>query len=173
MPDDGIWIESTRGPDDKPVCLITWGSMQWYAPVADVRVTALDLLTCAAYAEMAMHLKLALDLDAGTASALMSDLLSQQRSEEFGTLSTITLMPAGSTKRRLAVVLLRRVRGGSGWDGEVDAAEARAMALRWLEVAEATESDQLVSEALRATRVCGTAGQEKLFGYLRELRAAP
>jgi hypothetical protein len=173
MPDDDLWIESTADADGEPVCLITWGPVQWYAPVADVRETALDLVTCAAYAEMAMHLKLALNLDAGTASALMSDLLSQQRSEEFGTASTITLMPAGSTKRRLAVVLLRRVRGGSGWDGEVDAAEARAMALRWLEVAEATESDQLVSEALRATGACDPAAQEKVFGYLRELRAEP
>jgi hypothetical protein len=173
MPDDSIWIESTADADGEPVCLITWGAVQWYAPVADVRVTALDLFTCAAYAEMAMHLKFALDLDAGTTAALMSDLLSRQRSEEFGTASTITLMPAGSTKRRLAVVLMRRVRGGSGWDGEVDTGEARRMALRWLMVAEATDSDQLVSEALRATGVCDTDGQEKLFGYLRELRAEP
>lgn len=43
--------------------------------------------------------------------------------------------------------------------------------LRWLEIAEATESDQLVSEALRAAGI-DDGTQEKLFGYLRELRAA-
>ena len=43
------------------------------------------------------------------------------------------------------------------------------MALRWLATAEATESDQLVSEALRATG-SGDGEQEKLFGYLRKLR---
>lgn len=23
--DDSIWIQSTRGPDDEPVCELTWG----------------------------------------------------------------------------------------------------------------------------------------------------
>ena len=48
-------------------------------------------------------------------------------------------------------------------------AEARSMALQWLEAAEATESDQLVSEALRGTGFDG-GQQERVFGYLRELR---
>ena len=43
------------------------------------------------------------------------------------------------------------------------------MALRWLAAAEATESDQLVSEALRATG-SDEGAQEKVFGYLRKLR---
>ena len=55
--------------------------------------------------------------------------------------------------------------------GELSPQEARAMALRWLAVAEATESDQLVSEALRATG-SDEAAAEKVFGYLRELRSA-
>ena len=75
--------------------------------------------------------------------------------------------PAGSTKRREALVLLKR----GSQAGELNPDEARAMALRWLAVAEATESDQLVSEALRATG-SDEAAAEKLFGYLRELRSS-
>jgi hypothetical protein len=44
------------------------------------------------------------------------------------------------------------------------------MALAWLEVAEATESDQLVAEALRAAGAVDEAAMGKVFGYLRELR---
>ena len=77
------------------------------------------------------------------------------------------LTPAGSTKRREALVLVKR----GSQDGALSPDEARAMALRWLAVAEATESDQLVSEALRATG-SDEAGTEKVFGYLRELRSA-
>ena len=47
-----IWIESTRDPDGQPVCLVTFDKLQYYAPVEDVRATAIDLVTCAAYAEM-------------------------------------------------------------------------------------------------------------------------
>ena len=163
---ESIWIESTRGPDDEPACLITWGPLQCYPTVAEVRETAIDLVTCAAYAEMMMTLVLKAGLPAATVSQFASDLLSGGDKRYFGTKATLTMLPAGSSKRREAFVLLKR----GSLEGSVSPAEARTMALYWLAVAEATESDQLVSEALRAT---GTddAGQEKLFGYLRKLRS--
>jgi hypothetical protein len=165
-PDDGIWIQSTRGPDDEPVCEITWGPLQYYAPVGDVRETAIDLVTCAAYAEMMMTLIVRAKLPPDVVSQFATDLLSGRGKRYFGAKTTMTLLPAGSSKRREALVLLKR---GSS-EGSLSPGEARAAALRWLEVAEATESDQLVSEALTATGV--DAGiQEKLFGYLRELRS--
>lgn len=74
------------------------------------------------------------------------------------------LLPGGSTRTGEAVVLLRR---GSK-RGMVVPSAARSMALQWLGAAEATESDQLVSEALRGTGLDGEA--ERVFGYLRELR---
>src|SRR5207244_3907920 len=94
-----------------------------------------------------------------------TDLLSGSGKRYFGAKSTVTMLPAGSSKRREAFVLLKR----GSLEGSVSPAEARAMALRWLAAAEATESDQLVSEALRATGSDDEA-QEKLFGYLRKLR---
>ena len=122
-----LLIISTRGPDDAPVCELAWRGEFWYAPVAEVRATALDLFTCAAYAEMIRHLMATLNLDAPTATALTSDMLGQLRSEEFGTPATVTLMPAvskpaGPAKRRKALVLIRRDRARRApWEGEVDA----------------------------------------------------
>lgn len=164
---ESIWIESTRGPGDQPVCLITWSAVQWYASVEDVRETAIDLVTCAAYAEMMMTLVLRVNLPAGVVSQFTTDLLEGREKRFFGAKSTVTLLPAGSSKRREALVLLNR----GSLKGAVSPGEARAMALRWLAAAEATESDQLVSEALRATGVAD-GGTERLFGYLRELRSA-
>ena len=167
MSDDTIWIQSTRGPDDEPACEITWGPLQFYAPVDDVRETAIDLVTCAAYAEMMMTLIIKVSLPPATVSQFTTDLLSGREKRFFGAKTTLTLLPAGSSKRREALVLLSR----GSQKGAVSPDEARAMALRWLAVAEAAESDQLVSEALRATGMAGE-GQEKLFGYLRELRSS-
>jgi hypothetical protein len=163
---DSIWIESTRGPDDEPACLLTWGPLQGYPTVAEVRETAIDLVTCAAYAEMLMTLVLKAKLPADVVSAFASDLLSGSDKRYFGTKATMTMLPAGSSKRREAFVLLKR----GSMEGSVSPAEARAMALRWLAAAEAAESDQLVSEALRATGITDGA-TENLFGYLRELRS--
>ena len=164
---DSIWIESTRGPDDEPCCLITFGPLQAYASVDDVRTTALDLITCAAHSELLMTMVVKVSLSAGVVSRFATELLSGAGRSYFGAKTTMTMLPAGSTKRREALVLLKR----GSQAGELSPDEARAMALRWLAVAEATESDQLVSEALRATG-SDEAGTEKVFGYLRELRSA-
>ena len=165
--DESLWIESTQGPDDEPVCLLTWGPIQCYAPVGDVRATAIDLVTCAAYAELMMTMVLRVGVPPEMASALATDLLSDAGREGFGRDATVTMLPAGSSKRREAFVLLDR----GAQRGVLSPYEARQMALHWLAVAEATESDQLVSEALRATG-SDEAATEKLFGYLRELRSA-
>lgn len=164
---ESIWVESTRGPDDEPACLIRWGMLEYYAPVADVRETAVDLFTCAAYSELMMTLLVKLDLPPHVVSQMTTELLDDREKRYFGALTTITLIPAGSSKRKEPLVLLKR----GSMKGSVSPDEARAMALRWLEAAEATESDQLVSEALRATGF-DDAAQEKVFGYLRELRKA-
>jgi hypothetical protein len=162
---DTISIESTRGPDDEPACLITWGALQCYASTGDVRQTAIDLVTCAAYAEMMMTLVIKVKLPADTVSRFATDLLSGAGRSYFGAKTTVTMLPAGSSRRQEAYVLLKR---GSR-EAALSPDEARDMALAWLVAAEATESDQMVSEALRATGSDDVA-QERLFGYLRKLR---
>jgi hypothetical protein len=162
--EDTLRVESTRGPDDEPACLLSWAAFQWYAPVEEVRKTALDLVSCAAYAEMMMLLAAKLKLDGRMASAIVTDLLDSRGGRQFGGDATVDLTPAGSTKTGDAVVLI----GRGSKRGLVYAREARSMALQWLEAAEATESDQLVSEALRGTGLDDSA--DRVFGYLRELR---
>lgn len=166
-PLDVLTITSTRGPDDEPVCGLEWHGERWHAPVADVRETALDLVTCAAYAEMMMQLQKDLRLPPSTVSAFMSELFASQGRKRFGCPSTIDLMPAGDSRKSAPVVLLKRKR--TGRQGVVDAPEARKMALRWLVTAEGTESEQLISEAMRGAGI-GPDATEKVFGYLRELR---
>jgi hypothetical protein len=163
--DDDLEIESTRGPDDEPACLVTWGPFQWYSQVDEVRKTALDMMTCAAYAEMTMLMVMSLGIDAKTATGFITHLLTSTGREQFGSEDTVDLLPAGSTKTGEAVVLLRR---GSK-RGSVLAAAARTMAMQWFETAEATESDQLLSETLRANGM-NNAVQENVFAYLRQLR---
>lgn len=172
MPDT-IWITSTRDPDGEPVCELSWGSQDWYAPVADVRQTALDLVTCAAYAEMMRELIITAKLPPPTVEAFTTSLLrGAGRRQAFGTGTTMDLIPAGAkyktTGQRQAVVLLEH----GELDGMVTADEARTMAGAWLAAAEATESDQLVAEAFRATQRGNDAGLDRLFGYLRKLRDA-
>lgn len=162
---DAIWVESTRGADDEPVYLLTWGSLQWYAEVEVARKTALDLVTCAAYAEMMMLMTTALDLPGNIASQLMTDLLRGSGIHRFGSNDTVDLLPVGSTKTGKPWVQLKR----GNKEGHLSPAEARGMALQWLEVAEATESDQLITEVLQSAGI-DNATQETVFRYLRELR---
>lgn len=163
--DEALWVESTRGPDDEPVCLLRWGPLEWYADVADVRRTALDMVSCAAYAETMMLLVAKGGVPGPVASRLLGSLIVSTGRNQLGSGNTVDLTPAGSSKTGHAVVLLRR---GSK-SGTVLAATARSMALQWLEVAEATESDQLVSEALTGTGF-DSGQQDRVFGYLKELR---
>lgn len=165
----GIWIVSTRDPDGEPVCEMTWGPLQWYATVEDVRETALDLFTCAAYAEMMKQMIIELRLPPRVVGEFTTHLLRDREKRSFGAPTTMELMPAGAVSKtsgdRAAVVLFKR----GSMSEMLEAAHARTEALAWLSVAEATESDQLVSEALRMVGVADDA-QDRLFRYLRELR---
>jgi len=160
-----LTVESTRGPDDEPACLLTWGALQWYASVAEVRETALDLLACATYADMMLIMVQVVKCPPQIVGHFAGDLLERSGKRYLGHPATVLLTPAGSSTRAEAMVLLKR----GSIDGYLTAAEARPMALGWLSAAEATESDQLVSEALRALHMDGVI-QEQLFGYLRKLR---
>lgn len=163
-----ITIVSGRDPDRPTDCLISWDGHDWTATAQLVRATAADLFTVAAYADMIIHLVVETRLDPDTASALAGDLIvSQTGRHAFGSEHTISLLPAGSTKKRKGMVHIRRGR----LDGVVDTAAARHMGAQWLTVAEAAESDQLVAEALRTAGGIDEARIDGLFAYLRELRS--
>jgi len=169
--DDGgevISIVPGRDPDRPTDCLISWRGQDWTAGVEDVRATAVDLFTVAAYADMMMHMVIKVGIEAAAMSRLAGDLLASQTGRIcFGKRSTIDLLPVGSTKNRQGLVLIRR----GGLEGIVETATAREMGLAWLEAAEEAESNQLVTEALRTVGELSEEKIEGLFSYLRELRS--
>ena len=167
--DETMWVESVSGPDGQPVVQVSWRGLDWYPSVADVRATAIDLVTAAAYAEMMMELIATVGVPSETAAAAMTSMLASTGRKRFGTPGTIDMLPAGSTKRREAVVLLRR-RTTDEWDSMVSPAEARDMALGWLGAAEATESDMLLARAMRDTGVGRSDHIDAVFARMKELR---
>jgi hypothetical protein len=159
-------IVSTRGPDHEPVCMLTWGPLQWYAPVAGIREAALDMLTCAAYAEFMMVLVTTVKLPPHVVNRATGEMLAGRDKPYFGTKTTVTMIPAGDSRQKQPLVLLKR----GARDGVVTAATAREMALAWLETAAGTDSDQLLSAALREARI-GEDQQDMLFALLMQMRA--
>jgi hypothetical protein len=165
-----IRIESTRGPDDAPVCLLTYGEQESYPSVDDVRSTALDLVVTAADAEACVLLA-GLGLPPEVVNAFIEDLLRRRGKTFYGTRSTLLLGPAASTRSGLAWV--RVLHPGHSDDGGVlTPDEARGMARDWFEVAAGTEADQMLAEALRSCTTVTAAETAKLYAYMGALRAA-
>jgi hypothetical protein len=164
-----LYIVSTRDPDLRPVCQLNWGQLEWYADVSDVRDTALDLVECAALADLMMLLVTKVGLAPDIVSRLMGDMVIASRPNGkrfFGTKATITLTPGGSSKRGEAVVMLQR----GSMRGAVSPAEAREMAGVWFSAAEATESDRVVADALGEVGKLDEGWVDGFFALLRHLR---
>lgn len=165
-----ITIVPGRDPDAPTDCLISWQGQDWTAPVDVVRATVVDLFTVATWADVMMHVTMKLGLDPHTASEFTGDLIvSQTGRRDWGYAETLSLLPVGSTKDKQGLVLIRR----RHLDGIVTTETARQMGLQWLTAAEAAESDQLVTEALRTAGGLSEERIEGLFAYLRELRSSP
>jgi hypothetical protein len=158
-------ISSTRGPDDEPVCLLTFGPHQEYPSTEDVRRTALELIIAAADAEACLLLS-ALGLPANVITGFTEDLLRKRGQKIYGSRNTVLLAPAASTKKRRAYVVLRK----GETEGLLLASEARSMARQWFEAAEATESDQIVGEALRSCTEISEDAVAAVYKYMAALR---
>jgi len=131
-------------PGATPQCLITWDGLEVYASVDDIRATANDLLTAAAYADMAAaFLKIGMDKD--TSAQLLSVALGAGMERSFlGSKNTFTVTPAASSKRKAGAVIIKR---GSRY-GELDTDHARDLAGWFHACAEGSEHDCLVRGAL-------------------------
>lgn len=171
---DVILIESTRDRHKHGnACLIQWGARQWYAPVADVRATAEDLFTCAAYADLIGELIRA-DVPPAIVSRLTTAMLADRRPRYFGTPKTIYVLPGGSSVRKVGVVALSKQNAfhkGKAL-GALDPNEARAMGRQWFEAAEASESDTLFSSVLERAGWMQQAEMDSLFALLNDIRAS-
>ena len=173
MPDDVITIESTRARGDAPpACLLRWGPREWYAPVDDVRRTAEDLFTCAAYADMIGEL-LRIDLPPDVISGLTTAMLADRQPRYFGCRDTVFLLPAGSSKQRQGCVLLAQhdeFRRGHA-DHLLAPDEARTMSRAWLTAAEASEADTLFDGVIQRAGWMTDPELDALFGVLSDIRS--
>lgn len=174
MTEDGeaIYIESTRDPTGAgAACLLRWGVVEKYAPVADVRQTAEDLMTCAAYADLVGEL-LRVGLDGQLIVEMTQAMLHQRQPKFFGAMTTLFLLPAGSSARKQGMVLLAR--RDLFHQGKADACvtpdEARTMARYWLTAAEASEADTLFGAVLERSGWMQAAELDALFGLLKDIR---
>jgi hypothetical protein len=168
-----IRIESTRGRDpEHPVCVVTWDGLDKIASVADVRQTAEDLFTCAAYAELIGEL-LRTGIEAHIITTLIMRLLQSRSRRFFGTRSTLFLLPAGSSKDRAGAVAIgrRNVFHAGMADGVMTPVEACEMGRDWLEAAEATESDSLFGTLLHRSLRLSDLEIDSLFHLVQDIRA--
>jgi hypothetical protein len=162
-----ITIVGGRDADAPTDCLISWQGHDWTAGVEHVRATAVDLFTAASWAELMMLMVTKVGVAPTSMGAMAGDLIRLSGRSGFGNEETVTLLPVGSSKAGEALVLIRR----RHLQGVVDTGTARQMGLAWLTTAEAAESDQLVTEALRTAGGLSADAIEGLFAYLRELRS--
>lgn len=163
---DGIWIESLRDQHSLGnACQIIWEGREWLASVDAVRSTAEDLFTCAAYADLIGEL-IRLGINENHISGMVGSMLAGRDRSYFGHKNTLMLTPAGSTKRKVGVVVIRR----GSLSGELSSEEARKMGRRWLTAAEASEADTLFSEVLRRAGWMVPEELDALFGLLHDIR---
>jgi hypothetical protein len=169
---DVITIESTRDRHKLGnACLIRWRAQEWYAPVADVRATAEDLFTCAAYADLIGELIRA-GIPAHIITGLTTAMLKDRKPRHFGTAQTLYVLPGGSSARKAGGVGLSRRNAfhKGGAEGMLDPGEARAMGRQWFTVAEASESDTLFSTVLERAGWMQESEMDALFGLLNDIR---
>lgn len=170
-PNPGIVIQSLRPADpdapEEPSCLITWEHHQAYATVADVRRTAEDLFACAAWADQIGEL-LRMGLEGPVVTEMMSGMLASTGRTMLGTKDTLSLIPGGSSKRKAGIVLISC---GPKLNGSLSPDGAREMARVWFSTAEATDSDHLITEAVRTA--AGEQHVDAVFAYLQALRTDP
>jgi hypothetical protein len=168
----GIYIASTRTPaGETPVCMVEWGGVGRYSPVDDVRTTAEDLFTCAAYADLVGEL-LRTQVPAHIVTGMVQGMLAGRRPRHFGTATTAFLLPGGSTKLAKGVVLMaHRDRFHTGHaDLSLSPEEARETARAWMAAAEATESDSLFQTVLQRAGWLSDDDLDAVFGLLHDIR---
>lgn len=172
MNDHRIDIESLRDNNNQgAACLIRWGAIETYAPVADVRQTAEDLFTCAAYADLIGEL-LGKGFDAPVVTGMVQAMLRSQGRPHFGATTTLFVLPGGSSARMEGVVLLGRRdlfhRGKA--DGVLSPGEARQMGRVWLTAAETSDADTLFGGVLERAGWMTATELDALFGLLADIR---
>jgi hypothetical protein len=113
-----------------------------------------------------MEALLRLNLDAELIAGFISLALQDRDKRYFGHRDTLMLMPGASTFRKAGAVIIQH----NHTKASVDPDEARVMGRNWLEVAEASESDSLVDEALTHFGLLNQTERNRVFDYMRAAR---
>ena len=170
--DGTIWIESARDRyAHGNACLIRWQGRERYASVGDVRATAEDLFSCAAYADVIGEL-IRLGMEGPLVTRFLQGIMRDRRPRFFGRPSTFFMLPGGSSARRVGAVAIGRrdlFHQGKA-DGQLSADEARAMGRQWLSAAEASEADTLFGAVLENAGWMVEAELDALFSLLNDIR---
>ena len=170
---DTFWITSSAPLDGQenaelPPCHLSWKGWEGYAACQAVTQTALDMLACAAYADVLGEL-LRAGLDGPTVTHMITGVIRHSGRTGFGHPDVFHPLPAGSSRARVGRVLLERG-GKNGQRGTLTADEARHMAVNMLKVANAVEYDQAAAEALNSVLGLGAREREPVFAYMRAMR---
>jgi hypothetical protein len=175
VPGIDLWMESTRSLNGKdPHCLMRWNGHEKYVLVADVRRTAEDLITCAAYADMISEL-MRKDFESHLITAMIQATMRDggKRDHSFGGYSTMFLLPGGSSAKQQGMVLIgRRDQFHKGkTDGVLLPDDARDMAWNWMAAAEASEADTLFSAVLERAGWMDRTEMNAVFDLLMDIRS--
>ncbi|MEU0770620.1 hypothetical protein [Streptomyces albogriseolus] len=156
-----------------PTCLVRWGQLEWYASAEDVALTARDLSTAAAYADL-IGAWFRFGLDAEHLNAMLQMMLRDVMGGRppvmggmMGSEATLGVMPGGISAQKAGVVLLKR----GPMAGSVSPEGAREMARSWLEVSVASRQDELT--ALAVADLLGVDGHgqvDAVLGYMAGMR---
>lgn len=170
---DAIHIHSLRARNGAPAkCSVTWDGLDRFPSVEDVRQTAEDLFTCAAYADLIGKL-LRMKLDGTVVTDLIQSMFLNRQPRYFGAPSTLFILPGGSSSRGCGVVLLAKL--DQFHKGEADTSlspdEARAMGREWLTAAEASEADTLFSTVIKRSWHTPAGDVDALFDLIAEIRS--
>ena len=156
-------------------CILSWGPLEWYAPVEDVVVTARDLMTCAAYADLTGDM-LRIGLEPGNVQVMLQSVLPKAlggrkpvQDGMLGMPSTIGVLPGGSSEKKAGIVMLKR---GAQMSGSVTPDGARVMAQHWMEAAVAARHDELVGMTLADVWGVdvGPDGIDAVLSYMSSMR---
>ena len=146
-----LYIESAvnTDPHSTPVCRVQWDDLTLTPSVYAVMATAIDMYTCAAYADVLIGLMrsgIPPNDTARLATFMLSNYGKEHGRHYLGHKETFTMLPAGSTTDKTSAVVLRR---GSK-HSRLNTAQTREIASHWLQAATVSQQDSLVASSVMA-----------------------
>jgi hypothetical protein len=164
---DVCFIRSTLDDDGRAACLVTWGPVQALLAPDVVRATARDLMAAATAAETDIALIEAFREEFRADDTTLGIVLTQVRQRRAVPPASPALRIHAVAGARTGLPLVHFSRGSM--TGELSPAEAREMAMNWLEAAVAAQIDVRLRYALGEWDRLTPDKVERLFALVREV----